>query len=591
MAQVPLEVRITVDSAAVKKALRGIVKETTRVESKTRKEIEKTKQARTNASRKAVQEVKTLEQAFMNVGKKAGRELSEGIFTGVKRGRQRAMRYMKANRGSFVKGLGATAVAGAFAGRQAFQTARSITGAPTIVENIGSAKDFQRRMTLLQNQSQMTDAQMGSLQGRLVEQGSSGTLSPSQLLAGVEAVQRLEGADAIPAYLESMADLSNFSEGLGANFEDLSKLSTILQRQFGITAKQMPETIGLVAEAGVQGSIEIENFARQFPRVMGVFAARLNRSGVEGVKEFAAVAQAGATMFPDSPEQSSRAMRSFVNQLVKPETRKILSSRGLDPQTTSLPDLASGLAAHPLTDKQMAKAFPDSLASSLMVALVKQFDEGTDNVMTSVMNASGTGQLNRAQANTGRVRADAKGRDQIRKNTMQGNMIGAFEGTASAALRLTDAIDMLTSAYPGEVLVAKMIFDFASSLAIFSAAMKILGGGKLAKDAVGTVAKGGGKLTKGVKAVGALGGGVVAAVALPAALALGTGALLAHATDKEDEDAMERFARRFGFDHKNKLDTQIGRDLKEAAAAQLRSAHVMENKLGALPNVGKQDGE
>ena len=112
--------------------------------------------------------------------------------------------------------------------------------------------------------------------------------------------------------------------------------------------------------------------------------------------------------------------------------------------------------------------------------------------------------------------------------------------------------------------MAQTITTFLSSLSVLAIAMKMLGGGTAAK----TVAKGTASVaSRGVAAAG--GGSALAAVgagvALPAALAIGMGAYLASKTTKQDEDAMERFARKLGFDPHNKLDTAIGRELSDAS--------------------------
>jgi hypothetical protein len=589
MADVPLNVIITADSAAIRKALRGIQKEIAKTETVTQKEIEKTDQARTRSMRRQKSQVQQLGKEFRRLGSNVERELQKSIFNGTKRGIQRAGQYMRNNRGSIVKGLGAVGIAGAYAGRQAIQTARGITGAPTIQENIANAKQFEMRMALLQNQSRMTDAQMSALQAKIVSQAGQGTLSPLQLLGGIEAVQRLEGADALQDFLDSIGTATKFSEGLGANFEGLAKLTTVLSRQFHITQAEMDDMVGFMAEAGVQGSVELENFAGQFPRVMGIFTNLLGRRGVAGAREFTAVSQAVATGFPDAPEEASTALKALIATLANPRTIKILKTRGLDPQVHTIPQIGEALQKRPLAPDQMAKAF-NRMALSAMVAVMSQYDPSNPkgNVITDVLAAQGSTQVGYAGGNVARIRGTSTGQDLIRANQMAGNMIGAFKDTADSALKLTAAFDELTSKFPKEILVAQTITQFLSSLSVLAIAMKFLGGG----TAVKAGAKG---LATGTKAVAGLGGGAVGAVAagvaLPAALALGTGALLAQMTDKEDEDAMERFARKLGFDPHNKLGTEIGRELKEGAAAQKRSAYLIESKLNAAPNTGQQVGD
>jgi hypothetical protein len=584
MAEVPLNIRVSVDSAAVRKALRGIQKEVAKTEKAAQKEITKTDQARTRSMQRQKSQVQQLGKEFNRLGKGIQRELQKSIFTGTKRGIQKARAFMRANRGSFVKGLGALGVAGVFAGKQALQTARGITGAPTIQENIANAKQFEYRMALLQNQSRMTDAQMSKLQDRIVTQGRVGIISPLELLAGIEAVQRLEGADALEDFLAQMGTAAMFSEGLGANFEGLAKLTTVLSRQFHITTGEMDEMVGFLAEAGVQGSVELENFSNQFPRVMGLFTNLLGRRGIEGVREFTAVSQAVATGFPDAPEEASSAMKALVTTLVNPRTVKILKTRGLDPQVHTIPEIAERLFNKPLKPADMSKAF-NRMALSAIVAVMGQYDplNPKGNVIETVLAAQGSTQLGFARGNVANIRRTGRGQDLIRSNQMAGNMIGAFRDTATAALALTAAFDELASAHPGVLLMLGAFADFAVALGITTFALKSLGGGKVAK-AAGTGAK------AAAKSAAAVGGGVLATVALPAVVALGSGALLARMTDKEDEDAMERFARKLGFDPKNKLNTQIGRDLKDGAAAQKRSAYLLESKLQQVPDVGRQEG-
>ncbi|GAF72268.1 unnamed protein product, partial [marine sediment metagenome] len=168
MAEVPLQVRITADSKAIKKALRGVQKEIEKGERAAQKAITKTDQARSRSVQRQKSQIQQLGKEFKRLGGGVQRELEKSIFTGTKRGIQKAGAFMRANRGSFVKGLGALGVAGVYAGKQALQKARGITGAPTIQENIANAKQFEYRMALLQNQSRMTDEQMSKLQSRIV---------------------------------------------------------------------------------------------------------------------------------------------------------------------------------------------------------------------------------------------------------------------------------------------------------------------------------------------------------------------------------------------------------------------------------------
>ena len=133
MAEVPLQVVITANSAAIKKALKGIQKDILGTETKTRKEIEKTDRARSRSLQKTKAGAQSLGNEFKKAGAVAQRELEKGILTGTKRGIQKAGSFLRRNRGNFIKGLGAITGAGLITARQGFQTARGITGAPGVL--------------------------------------------------------------------------------------------------------------------------------------------------------------------------------------------------------------------------------------------------------------------------------------------------------------------------------------------------------------------------------------------------------------------------------------------------------------------------
>ena len=69
MAEVPLNVVITANSAAIKKALRGIQKEVLGTETKSRKEIEKTDRARKRSLQRTRSQVTALGTQFNKLGK------------------------------------------------------------------------------------------------------------------------------------------------------------------------------------------------------------------------------------------------------------------------------------------------------------------------------------------------------------------------------------------------------------------------------------------------------------------------------------------------------------------------------------------
>jgi hypothetical protein len=583
MATVPLNVKINVQGGGdLKRILGGITKENAKVEQAARKEIEKTESMRRRSIRDQEIAAKQLTRVWQRAGASIRRELQASVFGGMKRGIDRARQYIKQNRAQ----LGIAAITGgAIAGRQAFNTARGITGAPSIQENIANAKQFEFQLTALQNQSQLSPTRIKEIESQIQKQAGRGTISPNQLLAGVEAVQRLEGADAIDDFLKSMDSTAMFAEGLQADFESLAKLSTIINRQFGVRTDEIDDALGMLAEAGVQGSVELENFSQQFPRVMGMFNLTTGRGGMQGLQEFAAVSQAVATAFPDAPEMAATATNALIRQLGDTKTQKILrQGAGVDVRSNTIPEIAQALFNSPLSDKQMEKAFPNVRALTAMGALMNQYSPGTDNVLSSVLAADGAGQVSRASDNARRIRGTQRGQDLIRANEMQARMIDNFEDTASAARNLTEWFDKLASEFPGSILVAQTLSTFITSIGVATIALNAMGAGGMAKKAMG-----------GAKnAASAVGGAAAAnsAVINPAlgaigvaGLGLGVGAALAHATN---EEKLLSFAESLGFNSDALNASEQRRMHEEQIRAQKENTTAVRN-LANSERVGRAE--
>lgn len=481
-----IELRLK-QSSDVKKFMRGLQKETSKAEREIRKEFRKTEAQRSSADAKhtrgvrdAVGIVRRAEQQKRREFIRTGRALSGSLVGATKKALRETRQLIKNNKGL----IGGSLLVGAASGvRSATRRAQQLSGIPSATENIALAKDFEGRLARLQTTAKLSDAQTQVLQNALLRQSEGSTLLPGDLLSGAETVQRLIGGDAIPAFIENLSTASNFVEGLGGEMGALSALTVQLNRQMGILPGQMDEALGFIAQAGLEGNIELENFAQQFPKVMGLFTELLGRTGPEALREFGAVAQAIGDLFPDQPEEAATAFRALIVNQANPTNRKALDrALGQKTKDLTLPEIAEAIVEKGgLSDAQFKKAFPEVRAKSAIVALIKQFNKkDSENIVKKVLGADPGAGVSLAAEGAQRFRSTEQGRDLIVAGEINRAVIAGFKDVSGAARDLTRALEKFTAKNLLLVQAAGVAFDALQAIGITSIALKALSGSKAA---------------------------------------------------------------------------------------------------------------
>lgn len=335
MAEVPLEVRVTVDSAAVRKALRGMQKDVSRSEKDQRKELDKTDRARERSMGRRKRGLKELDRELKNSAKKNARELEQSFETGTKRGLMRVRKVMGAARKS--AGFAGLFAFGAL--NKARDQSRQFTQIPSTEQAFSASVEYRRRFQKFGSAAELTEGGRDKMLRRFRDQSQKTGMQENEFLSGAEVVQEAIGSKGLEGYLQNLDELSDISQGLGVPMGDLAGIVVELDRQFGIAAEDIPEALGFLTKAALNGSIEVGNFSQEFRNNAGLFAVTVGK-GTEGFKKLVAAGETVGTVH--GPAEAATALLATTESLVKPATQKKLRKYGL-PQSTDPLEVAAAL--------------------------------------------------------------------------------------------------------------------------------------------------------------------------------------------------------------------------------------------------------
>ena len=509
MAEVPLNVVITANSAAIKKALRGIQKEVLGTETKSRKEIEKTDRARKRSLQRTRSQVTALGTQFNKLGKGIQRELSNSIFTGVKRGRQRAAAWLKQNKGAIVAGLAVGAGAGV---RSAYRRGSGFLGLPTQQGAFQEATQYRIKYRQFANAAGMMplerDAFMKRIRGKSEETGAT----EGDILSGAARVQAAMGSEGLQAYETQLDNLININQSLGAPMDDLAGVLVELNRQFGLSAEQFPEAIGFMVEAANEGSIEVTDFAGNMRSSMGVWAASFGE-GMDSWKQLVSTAETVGTTY--DPAVVATAMERGAETLglarnTPSEVRK-WKRMGLD---VNLPPVQLGqqMREKGITAPQLKELVPDLRSRRMLMTLMAQGGG-------QYLGLQGQVGLDRAKRQAADFRTSPEGEIVAARSTILRNVNEQFKEVGEAAMDVAGKFEILASK---NVLLAQKLgvaIDIITPMLMAAGGYTILKGSKNIKDAAG--------LMKGGGAAGGTAGGTAAATGAGLVSTLGLGGLVA----------------------------------------------------------------
>lgn len=190
----------------------------------------------------------------------------------------------------------------------------------------GAASQAQAALSEIGIKADMTQAQLGVLQKRLVDLSPKVNQSTTDLMAGVDAMLTMgvaakDAEGAIPA-------IGKAATATGASIADLSNASSSAMQNLGVMPAEIGRMLDGMAHAGNAGAFELKNMAAAFPQLTAS-AQGLGIHGVEGVNDLAAALQIARRGAGDASTASNN-LSDFMGKIVTPQTIKNFRKFGVD---------------------------------------------------------------------------------------------------------------------------------------------------------------------------------------------------------------------------------------------------------------------
>jgi hypothetical protein len=325
------------------------------------REVEQQARARARAERQAARE-----RASTTRGQRIGRTLVRGTATAI----GGAMGAGQALMGRVGEARGALGVSSAQERIQAF---------------IRAEQDFIR----LAGQGGLSPERQRELWGQIGTTARETNTDPEAIIEGLTVAQnRFSDLEGFAANIEEIAKVAQVSK---APMADWIGAIGEFQRQMGVTTAEVPELIGMVAQAARDGSVEAGDIAASFSDQMARFAMfRGGRGGMAQARELMGVAEVTAvgagTKGADTRTLVSNLMtalsESRVQRSIERATgnRELFDDRGI--LRVSFAELFGQLSEarnDPFrSDQQMQRmGIGSSEARTALGAIISQFERGS----------------------------------------------------------------------------------------------------------------------------------------------------------------------------------------------------------------------
>lgn len=116
--------------------------------------------------------------------------------------------------------------------------------------------------------------------------------------------------------MRNLPTFGKVARATGSSVEDIASTAADLSKKFGIKSVQdMTDALGLLTQQGKDGSFELKDMAKQFPKI-GAAAANYGLTGIEGVKQLGGFAQIARRGVGNS-ESAATSVEQFFNQISK----------------------------------------------------------------------------------------------------------------------------------------------------------------------------------------------------------------------------------------------------------------------------------
>ncbi|MEM8608344.1 MAG: phage tail tape measure protein [Myxococcota bacterium] len=221
-----------------------------------------------------------------------------------------------------------TASTAAFAGGAvAAQQVSALRQLPTAQGSFASEEERRRELFRVSQEAALGAGSPERLGERIRQTGARTGVPLDELTRGVVLGQ--QQFSNVGLVTDNMDFLADTVLATGASFEEVVGLAGELQRQFNLSAEEIPEAIGFIREAAKDGSVEFGNFVNSFIPTMGAFVQQMDREGIPALKEFTAAAQARGESEPRS-DVASTEFQAFLSVLNDPKQRARLRQVGVD---------------------------------------------------------------------------------------------------------------------------------------------------------------------------------------------------------------------------------------------------------------------
>lgn len=173
-------------------------------------------------------------------------------------------------------------------------------------------------------------------QAGAIENLSNGKFTSGEIMNKANAAAKLTGIDSsdvmagISAFAARTGDVETGLKNTGvfaktaratdASVEDIALTASDLSTKFGIkNVEDMTNALGMLTQQGKDGSFELKDMAKQFPKI-GAAAANYGLFGIEGVKQLGGFSQIARRGVGNS-ESASTSVEQFFNQLAKKNSK------------------------------------------------------------------------------------------------------------------------------------------------------------------------------------------------------------------------------------------------------------------------------
>lgn len=193
-------------------------------------------------------------------------------------------------------------------GLSAMGTARDVAGQADIRERIRSGNNFRKMMIITGAQAGVSDATRDQISGNAVAASRLTGKDIGEVGGSLELAQK--SFNSFELFGSIIKEIAVTAEASGSNMENLVQALGFIAQANNLTKpEEMIEALNLMVAAAGKGSVEVDNFARDFAASAGIFATNTGQRGIEGVRQFVATSQGVATGGFGSSESATRTER------------------------------------------------------------------------------------------------------------------------------------------------------------------------------------------------------------------------------------------------------------------------------------------